>query len=758
MPPVRRRSMVARPWRAGRLVSEPAVYAPAADAAPPAPSELARSEHDIAHRRRLLFAFTVLAQAGAAGWAMHLVLGETAHKPLGVLALVLFTLLFAWVAAGFWTAVMGFVVLATGRDRFSVTRTLQKLGPDAPIAPEARTAVIMPICNEHVPTVFGGLRATIESARRANGLGTLDFYILSDSNDTDLRAAEHAAWLALRSAVPEAHVYYRWRLHRSKRKAGNVADFCRRFGADYRYMVVLDADSVMTGDCLLNLVRLMEAHPDAGIIQTAPRAGGHDSLHARIQQFGSRFVGPLFTAGMHFWQLGESHYWGHNAIIRIAPFMQHCALARLPGKGALGGEIMSHDFVEAALMRRAGWRVWIAYDLLGSYEQFPTSLLEELQRDRRWCQGNLQNSRLIAEPGLNPVHRAMFVTGAFAYASAPIWLAFLIVSSVLVATHRIQPHRYFTEPGQLFPNWPISDPSYALPLFTATAAMLFAPKFMGLALALLRGRARGFGGPLALVASAAGETIVSAFLAPVRMAFHTKFVIAAISGWGSGWKSPQREGAATRWRDAIVHHGPHTLIALGWAAAVMHFDRGTLMWLLPVLGPITVAAPVSVLTSHGSIGAWLRRRGLFLTPEEVRMPKALRDAHNHAEQYAPLTAVDFRQAVVDQETHRAVALATPARHIAAEGTLKRRAQRAHIWQAMVAGPEAIDARARMRLMYDAGALRELHTLVLTHPNAHASWFADQAGNGPRRPDVLRRPAVLHTPTPVGTAGAEPRAA
>ncbi len=757
MPPVRRRSMVARPWRAGRLVSDGPAPAPLAPTAP-AVKRPAAGDADIAHRRRFIFALTVLAQAAVAGWAMHEVLGETAHKPLGIAALVLFTLLFAWVAAGFWTAVMGFVVLVTGRDRFSVTRTLAKLGPDAPIAPEARTAVIMPICNEHVPTVFGGLRATIESARRAGALDTLDFYILSDSGNTDLRAAEQAAWMELRTHVPQARVYYRWRLHRTKRKAGNVADFCRRFGADYRYMVVLDADSVMTGDCLLNLVRLMEAHPDAGIIQTAPRAGGHDSLHARIQQFGARFVGPLFTAGMHFWQLGESHYWGHNAIIRIAPFMQHCALARLPGKGALGGEIMSHDFVEAALMRRAGWRIWIAYDLPGSYEQFPTSLLEELQRDRRWCQGNLQNSRLIAEPGLHPVHRAMFVTGAFAYASAPIWLAFLLVSSVLVSTHRIEPHRYFTEPGQLFPNWPISDPSYAVPLFSATALMLFAPKFLALGLALARRGARGFGGPLPLMASAAGEALASAFLAPVRMAFHTKFVIAAISGWGSGWKSPQREGAATRWRDAIVHHGPHTLVALGWAAAVAHFDRGTLMWLTPVLGPLTIAVPISVLTSHGAIGAWLRARGLFLTPEEVHMPKVLRDARVHAEQYTALSAVDFRRAVVDQQAHRAVVHAMPARRIAAEGTLKRRAQRAQIWQAMVEGPQALEPRARMRLLYDAGALRELHTLVLTHPNAHASWFADITTDGPRRPDVRRRAAVVHAGTPATAPGAEPRPA
>ena len=178
-------------------------------------------------------------------------------------------------------------------------------------------------------------------------------------------------------------MFYRWRQHRIKRKSGNIADFCRRWGRSYRYMVVLDADSVMSGECLTRLVLIAEANPGAGIIQTVPRAVRRDTLFARVQQFASATYGPVFAAGLHYWQLGESHYWGHNAIIRVAPFMKHCALGRLRGRGALSGEILSHDFVEAALMRRAGWSVWIAYDLPGSYEEMPPNLLDELKRDRR---------------------------------------------------------------------------------------------------------------------------------------------------------------------------------------------------------------------------------------------------------------------------------------------------------------------------------------------------------------------------------------
>ena len=277
-------------------------------------------------------------------------------------------------------------------------------------------------------------------------------------------------------------MYYRLRDRRTHRKAGNVADFCRRWGKDYRYMVVLDADSVMSGDCITTMVKLMEAHPRAGIIQTATQAIGHATLHARAQQFASRVTGRLFTLGMQFWQIGESHYWGHNAIIRIEPFMDHCALAPIAGSGGMSGGIMSHDFVEAALMRRAGYDVWLVADLVGSYEQQPPDLLSELQRDRRWCQGNLQNARLMAEPGLHPVHRAMFVTGTMAYLSAPLWLAFLTLGTALWMTG-----------AAIAPDW------RALPielrgLWAWTLCMLFLPRVLGLAAVFLRREQKSFGG------------------------------------------------------------------------------------------------------------------------------------------------------------------------------------------------------------------------------------------------------------------------
>jgi len=390
-----------------------------------------------ANRRRIILLMLALAQTWLSTSLMSEVLPYHGRRPLEIAILVLFALLFTWVSLGFWTAMAGLVVLIGRRERFALSRSA---AGNAPIDPAGRTAVVMPIRNEDVARVFAGLRATYESLAQTGELAHFDFFVLSDTSDADTRVAEVAAWEWLcRDAGGLGRIFYRWRTHRIKRKSGNIADFCRRWGTRYRYMVVLDADSVMSGSCLVTLVRLANAHPDAGIIQTAPRATGRDTLFARIQQFATRMYGPLFTAGLHYWQLGESHYWGHNAIIRVAPFVEYCGLHRLPGTGALSGEILSHDFVEAALMRRAGWAVWLAYDLPGSYEEMPPNLIDELKRDRRWCQGNLINSRLFLAEGMHASHRAVFATGVMAYLSAPFWFLFLTISTALLAVNTLAP-------------------------------------------------------------------------------------------------------------------------------------------------------------------------------------------------------------------------------------------------------------------------------------------------------------------------------
>lgn len=564
------------------------------------------------HRRWVLLGL-VAGQTALATYFMTKVLPYHGTDPLEIAVLALFAILFSWVSAGFWTAMMGFLVLAKGGDRHLISRSA---AVDGPIAQEARTAVIMPICNEDVTRVFAGLRATYESMERTGELARFDFFVLSDSGNPDLRTAETDAWMETCRAVNGfGRIFYRWRRHRVKRKTGNVADFCRRWGSAYRYMVVLDADSVMSGECLTTLVKLMEGNPGAGIIQTAPLAVGRETMYARVQQFSTRVYGPLFTAGLHYWQLGESHYWGHNAIIRIQPFMEHCALAPLPGKGPLAGEILSHDFVEAALMRRAGWGVWIAYDLEGSYEELPPNLLDEVKRDRRWCQGNLMNFRLWMKQGFHAVHRAVFLTGVMAYLSAPLWFLFLVLSTIMLAKHALVPPEYFTQPYQLFPTWPEWHPEKALALFSATATLLFLPKIASVV--LLMKDSRNYGGPLRLVLSMLIEVVMSALLAPVRMLFHTKFVVAAYSGWGITWKSPPREDAQTTWGESFRRHGMHTLLGLAWGGLVLWLDPNFVWWLLPIVGSLAFSIPLSVWLSRVSLGRAMRGARLFVTPEEA---------------------------------------------------------------------------------------------------------------------------------------------
>lgn len=702
-PPFSRTPMAPRPWRRNRGGTE---------TVPDSPDPRGRW-HRAAMVRRTTLLGLVLAQTYLATDFMTSVLPYQGRQPLEIAILIFFAILFGWVTAGFWTAMAGFMVLLFGGDRHAISRTV---AGNAPIDEAARTAIVMPICNENVPRVFAGLRATYESLARSGGLQHFDLFVLSDSNEPDTRVAETQAWLQMCHAVGGfGRVFYRWRQHRIKRKSGNIADFCRRWGNKYRYMVVLDADSVMSGECLTTLIRLMEANPNAGIIQTAPRAAGRDTLHARAQQFASGVYGPVFTAGLHFWQLGESPYWGHNAIIRVAPFIRHCALARLPGRGSLSGEILSHDFVEAALMRRAGWAVWIAYDLPGSYEEMPPNLVDELKRDRRWCQGNLMNFRLVLTEGLHPAHRAAFMTGVMAYVSALLWFVSLILSTALLAVHALGEPQYFVQPYQLFPLWPEWRPERAIALLGTTAVLLFLPKIASVLLLFVKG-ARQFGGALRLTLSMLAELIFSALLAPIRMLFHTYFVVAPLLGWTVQWKSPPREDAETTWGEALRRHGWQTLLGIAWAGGAYWLNPSFLWWLLPVVSALILSIPLSVYSSRASLGRRLRRAGFFLIPEESHPPRELRQTRTGARRTRALPG--FVEAVIDPVVNAfacASGVARPGRNPIRNGRLQL------VRSALANGPDALTAGQKMTLLSDPVALSQLHFQVWASAEAALSW-------------------------------------
>ena len=367
---------------------------------------------------------------------------------------------------------------------------------------------------------------------------------------------------------------------------------------------------------------------------------------------------------------------------------------------------MSHDFVEAALMRRAGWSVWIAYDLDGSYEEMPPNLLDELSRDRRWCQGNLMNFRLFLARGMHAVHRAVFVTGVMAYLSAPLWALFLALSTVLLATHTLIDPQYFVSPRQLFPIWPEWHPEKALALVSATATILFLPKVLSVLLIIIKG-AQGFGGALRVTASMLLELLFSMMLAPVRMLFHTRFVLGAFLGWAIGWKSPPRADNETIWSEALQRHGMQSVLGLSWGILVYCLNPSFIWWLLPIAGSLAFAVPLSVLSSRVSLGRRLRRAGLFAIPEEMDAPRELREtvAHLNASPALP----GFVDAVVDPAVN-ALMCASAHGHPHMPPA-SRKAGDTLVRQALRRGPDALTDKQKQLLLDDPRLLSALHFAV-----------------------------------------------
>ncbi len=661
----------------------------------------------------------VLIPGVVAGEFLLEVLPHPGYTGLNDALAIVFGFLFGWISIGLWISLAGAVLL--------LFRTRSRLMAPASTTGDARVALVVPVFREDPHAVCARVESVYRSLEAAGRLTQCDFFLLSDSNDADAWVEEEVAWAGLRARLGiEARVYYRRRHINIKRKSGNIADFCRRWGSQYRYMVVLDADSLMTGEVLGRLVDLMEHNPSVGLIQTLPAAIHQDTLFGRIQQFASRLYGPVFAAGLHFWHMGEGHYWGHNAIVRVAPFMRHCALPRLPGSGAFGGEIMSHDFVEAALLRRAGWEVWLEPGLEGSYEETPPTLLDELKRDRRWAQGNIQHTRLIFARGFVPLHRAVFVNGIMSYGSSLLWLAFLLLSSTEVVLHVLVPPRYFPHAHVLFPVWPVWHPQWAATLFWFTLAILFIPKLMSIALAIINRRTRGFGGVAHLLAGVLAESLVSALLAPVRMLFHTMFVISVLMGRKTPWGPQVRGNASTGWREAVRYHGPGTALAIAWGGLIYGLSPAYFWWLLPVMGAWVAAIPLSVWLSRVGPGQAARRLGLFVTPEEAHPPALMRLYQEAlaAPGFTRCTAArGFLAAIVDpgvNALHCALLRPSDSRH---EGTVLSRQQL--ILAAIKDGPAALDATERLRLLSDRDSTAALHWQVwaLRAPRARY-WLAD----------------------------------
>ncbi|MBK9083045.1 MAG: glucans biosynthesis glucosyltransferase MdoH [Rhizobiales bacterium] len=553
-----------------------------------------------------------LALTAYGSWEMYRVVEVGGVTALEWALLILFVVNFSWIALAFSSGVVGFFALMFRRRR-------QK---PLPATLAARTAVVMPIYNEAPSRVFAAVEA-IRADVEATGVGgSFDFFLLSDTTNPDIWIAEERAFFRMRERLgPNHRVYYRHRPKNTSRKAGNIADFVTRWGGAYDHMVVLDADSLMTGHAIVTLAATMESDPDAGVIQTLPLIINRNTLFARVQQFAARLYGPVIAAGLSAWMGRDGNYWGHNAIIRTKAFADHCGLPDLKGRPPFGGHILSHDFVEAALILRAGWDVYMLPTLGGSYEESPPSLIDLAARDRRWCQGNLQHLRVLPTKRMRWASRQHFATGIFSYLASPLWMTQLIVGIVIVLQSRYIRPEYFSDEFSLYPAWPRFDAERSLKLFAFTMAILLAPKLLGLLLGLIEERTRRrSGGALLLIASSLFEIVMSALLAPIMMLIQSGSVMEILFGRDTGWNPQRRDDGSVPFRYIVKRHRSHVLLGLVTLFAGLLIAPSLVAWMSPTIAGLILAIVLSWGTAQLGVGLALKRIGLLRTPEEVAPP------------------------------------------------------------------------------------------------------------------------------------------
>ena len=557
---------------------------------------------------------------------MYGVINVGAITFLKIALLVLFVLNFSWIALAFTSGIVGFLWLLFTRA-------------GAPAQPNALTksnAVVMPIYNEAPSRVFSAVQAMIEDVEATGLAEHFDWFLLSDTTNPDIWIAEERAFIAMRTRMGDAaRVYYRHRPKNTSRKAGNISDFVSRWGGSYEHMVVLDADSLMTGRSIVTLAAAMEADSDSGIIQSLPLIINRNTLFARLQQFAARIYGPVIASGLAIWSGRDGNYWGHNAIIRTKAFADHCGLPDLRGRPPFGGHILSHDFVEAALIRRAGYSVYMLPTLGGSFEESPPSLIDLAARDRRWCQGNLQHTRVLPTKGLRLATRQHFTTGIMSYLASPLWMAQLIVGIVLVLQSAYVRPEYFTNEFRLFPAWPVFDAERALQLFGVTMAVLLAPKIFGLIVALSDGATRrACGGSVKLIISAMLEILMSALLAPVMMVIQTGSVMQIIFGRDTGWNPQRRDDGSIPFMSIVRRHRSHVALGVVTLVAGLIISPSLAAWMSPTIAGLILAILLSWWSGMLSIGLALKRVGLLMTPEETHPPEIARRANALTEKLA----------------------------------------------------------------------------------------------------------------------------
>jgi membrane glycosyltransferase len=550
--------------------------------------------------------------------ALFDVLAADTIGPLDALILAVFAPLFAWTAFSFASAAAGLWATARGYDSLGI----DPRGPLPALA--GRTAILAPVYNESPRPLCARLEAIWRSIEATGAGAHFDLFVLSDTTRADIQTGEIEEVRTLRRRLgSRARLFYRHRPLNVDRKAGNLADWVRRFGGAYDHMVVLDADSLMEGETLVRLSAAMERRPALGLIQTTPVVINRHSLFGRAEQFASRLYGPLLARGLDWWSGGHGNYWGHNAIVRVAAFAACAGLPHLPGRRPFGGHILSHDFVEAALIARAGWEVRMAPTLGGSYEESPPSLADMITRDRRWCQGNLQHLRVLTGSGLHWISRWHLFRGVAAYLTAPLWLALLVMGALL----------------PLRPDWGVSSPEAANALaagatpplisvagvYAISMAFLVAPKLMAFGAMLASPRERRAFGRVDRAFWGLGlEILLSALMAPVLMLNQIWALISILAGRDAGWQAQAREEGMMSLEAAADQHLGDTSVGAILGVAAWGASPSTFLWMLPVIVGMLGCIPMATLTASRAIGEAARRAGLLVIPEEAAPPRVVR--------------------------------------------------------------------------------------------------------------------------------------
>ena len=535
--------------------------------------------------------------------------------PLGitwteVALLSCFALTLPWLSIGFWNSVMALVLdfRHGARAATHVTPALTRVTGDEPLT--ARVAIVMPLRNEDPDASIDRMRRLEAEIAQSPWAGRFSYHILSDTDAPGIALKEEARVAQWRATRPNARIQYRRREDNTGYKAGNIAEFLHSPEGESDFFLPLDADSEMGAETVFRLIRVMQASPEIGMLQSLVTGLPSRSLFTRVFQFGMRHGMRSFTLGSAWWQGDCGPNWGHNVLIRTAPFRTHCMLPELPGRGPLSGPILSHDQLEAVLIRRAGYEVRVMAEESQSFEENPPSLVDFIRRELRWMNGNLQYLRLLGMPGLKPVSRIQLVLAILMYVSAPAWMAFILIGAAMMAL-----------PGQLNAVPAVTG----LALFATILTLSLSPKIMGLAQVLARPERRAaYGGGTRVAIGGLIEMVFSMLTAPIVALALTRFAIGLMFGQRIGWSAQQRSRDRLEWSEAARVLWPQSVIGLALCVWFATFAPWALIFGAPILLALGGAIPIAVLSAQPSLGRWSRRTGLFDIPEDrvTRTPEA----------------------------------------------------------------------------------------------------------------------------------------